>query len=72
MFPIEAIFITVVLGALAPALYRLRLIPENPHLRLKWWHYVLVGVLTLVSVGLVLFYIYFLKDFISAHNIKLF
>lgn len=72
MFPIEAIFVTVVLGALAPALYRLRLIGENPHLKLKWWHYVLVAVLTLLSVGLVVFYIYFLKDFISAHNIKLF
>ena len=72
MFPIEAIFITVVLGALAPALFRLRLIPENPHLKLKWQHYALVAGLTLLSIGVVLFYVYFLKDFISAHNIKLF
>lgn len=72
MFPIEAIFVTVALGALAPALHRLRLIGENPHLKLTWRHYVLVGVLTLLSIGLVLFYIYFLKDFIAAHNIKLF
>lgn len=72
MFPIEAIFITVIFGALAPALFRLRLIPENPHLKLKWWHYVLVVFLTLLSIGLIFFYIYFLKDFISAHNIKLF
>ena len=36
MFPIEAIFITVVLGALAPALYRLRLIGENPYLKLNY------------------------------------
>lgn len=72
MFPIEAIFISVVLGALSPALYRLRLLSEQPNLKLKAKHYVLVAVLTLISIGLVLFYIYFLKDFVAAHNIKLF
>lgn len=72
MFPIEAIFITVVLGALSPALYRLRLIPESTRLKLKWQHYLLVVALTALSVGLVLFYLYFLKDFVAAHNIKLF
>ena len=72
MFPIEAIFISVVLGALSPALYRLRLLSEQPNLKLKAKHYILVAVLTLVSIGLVLFYIYFLKDFVAAHNIKLF
>lgn len=72
MFPIEAIVITIVLGALAPALYRLRMLASKPDLTLKWWHYVLVAVLTLLSVGLIVFYVYFLKDFISAHNIKLF
>ena len=72
MFPIEAIIITLVLGAVSPALYRLRLIAEKPNLKLTAKHYVLVGVLTLLSVALVLFYIYFLKDFIAAHNIKLF
>lgn len=72
MFPIEAIVITIVLGALAPALYRLRMLADKPDLTLKWWHYLLVAALTLLSVGLIVFYIYFLKDFISAHNIKLF
>ena len=71
MFPIEAIFISVVLGALSPALYRLRLLSEQPNLKLKAKHYILVAVLTLVSIGLVLFYLYFLKDFVAAHNIKL-
>ena len=71
MFPIEAIFISVVLGALSPALYRLRLIAEKPHLKLTAKHYLLVAVLTALSVGLVLFYLYFLKDFVAAHNIKL-
>ena len=72
MFPIEAILIAVTLGALSPALYRLRLTPDKPNLKLRWWHYVLVAALTAVSIGLVLFYVYFLKDFIAAHNIKLF
>ena len=72
MFPIEAIFISVVLGALSPALYRLRLIAEKPHLKLTAKHYLLVAALTALSIGLVLFYLYFLKDFVAAHNIKLF
>ncbi|MBQ4333559.1 MAG: folate family ECF transporter S component [Clostridia bacterium] len=72
MFPVEAILIAVVLGALSPALYRLRLLPEKPILKLKPAHYVLVGVLTALSVGLVLFYVFFLKGFVADHNIKLF
>ena len=72
MFPIEAIFISVVLGALSPALYRLRMLTEKPDLKLTVKHYLLVAALTLASVGLVLFYLYFLKDFVAAHNIKLF
>ncbi len=71
MFPIEAILIAVVLGALSPALYRLRMLPEKPNLKLKWWHYLLVAALTLLAVGLVLFYVYFLKDYVKAHNFKL-
>lgn len=70
MFPIEAILITVVLGALSPALYRLRLLPEKPNLRLVWWHYLLLAVLTLVAIGLVIFYVVFLKDYVKAHNLK--
>ena len=72
MFPLEAILIAVVMGALSPALYRLRLLGEKPDLKLRPRHYVLVAVLTALSVGLVLFYIFFLKDFVAAHNIKLF
>ena len=71
MFPIEAILITVVLGALSPALYRLRLLPDKPNLQLKARHYILLAVLTLVAVGLVVFYVTFLKDFVKEHNFKL-
>ncbi|MBQ8684065.1 MAG: folate family ECF transporter S component [Clostridia bacterium] len=72
MFPIEAILIAVVLGAVSPALYSLRLLPEKPDLKLRPRHYVAVALLTLLAVGLVLFYIFFLKDFVKTHNIKLF
>lgn len=72
LFPIEAIVITLLLGAVSPALYRLRLIADKPNLKLRWWHYVLVSVLTLLSIGLVIFYYAFLKDFLSAHNVKWF
>lgn len=72
MFPLEAILIAIVLGAASPALYSLKLLPEKPDMKLRPRHYVLVGVLTLAAVGLVLFYVFFLKDWISAHNIKLF
>ena len=71
MFPIEAILIAVVLGALSPALYRLRLMPEKPDLKLKVRHYILLAVLTLVAIGLVIFYVTFLKDFVKEHNFKL-
>ena len=71
MFPIEAILMTVILGALSPALFRLRLLPNKGNLRLKAQHYILLGVLTLLAVGLVVFYVTFLKDYVKAHNFKL-
>ncbi len=71
MFPIEAILIAVVLGALSPALYRLRLLPEKPNLRLKAGHYILLAALTLLAVALVVFYVIYLKDFVKEHNFKL-
>ncbi len=70
LFPIEAILIAVVLGAVSPALYRLRLLPEKPDMQLRPRHYVVIAALTLLAVGLVLFYVFFLKDFVKAHNIK--
>ncbi len=72
VFPLEAIVIAVVLGALSPALYSLRLLPEKPQLKLRKRDYVLVALLTLLAIGLVLFYIFFLKDWVKDHNIKLF
>ena len=71
MFPIEAIFIAAVIGALTPALGRLRMLPKQEEMKLEFRHYVLLTVLTLLSVGLIAFYVYFLKDFVSANNFKL-
>ena len=34
-------------------------------------HIIILVLTTIVSVGLVLFYIFYLKDYISAHNVKL-
>ncbi len=72
MFPLEAMLLIVVLGAATPALHSLKLIGHGERLRPQTKHYVLIGALTLLSIGLVLFYIFFLKDWLSAHNIKLF
>lgn len=72
MFPLEAILIGVVLGAVSPALYTLKLLPAKPELKLQKKHYILIALLTLLSIGLVLFYVFFLKDWVKEHNIKLF
>jgi len=72
LFPLEAVLITLILGALTPAFRSLRLLPRDQEkLKLEKKHILLIVALTLVSVGLILFYVFFLKDFISAHNIKL-
>ncbi len=71
IFPIEAIVIAVVLGAVSPALYSLRLLPEKPQLKLRKRDYVLVALLMLLAIALVVFYIFFLKDWVKAHNITL-
>ena len=73
LFPIESVLIVIILGAFIPVLKKLHAVPASQNeLILKRKHIVLVSITTALSVGLVLFYIFFLKDFISAHNIKLF
>lgn len=73
LFPLEAVLITLLLGALSPALRSLHLLPKGDNdLRIRPRHIVLVAILFAAAVGLVLLYVFFLKDVISAHNIKLF
>ena len=71
LFPLESVLIVMVLGAFIPALRRLRIVPaEQGKLVLKTEHIAITIALTLASVALVLAYVFFLKDFLSAHNIK--
>ena len=73
LFPLEAVLITLILGALTPAFSSLHLLPQTQEkLKIEKKHVLLIALLTAISVGLVLFYVFFFKDFLSAHNIKLF
>ena len=74
MFPLEATIIVVVLSSTIPILTKLKLIeaeycfvykPSTKKLVLE------VVLFTALSVALILFYIFFLKDFIAELNIKL-
>ena len=72
-FPIEAILIVVVLGAFIPILKKFKAVPATQdELIINKRHIVAVVIATLLSVGFILLYIFFMKDFISAHNFKLF
>lgn len=71
MFPLEAIFIVLFINAALPALRSLKLVNNTQRLSVTMRHIVLIVALLLISLALVLFYIFFLKDFLSAHNIKL-
>ena len=73
LFPVEAVLITVILSAFLPALRAMHLVPATQkRVTLTGKHILPVVALSLLSVGLVLFYVFFLKDFVSSHNIKLF
>lgn len=71
LFPLEGALIFAVLQAVLPALKPLGL-TDKIYFKQKITakHIVLMVVLTLLSIGLVLFYYLFLKEFISAHNFK--
>lgn len=72
LFPLEAVLITIIIGALTPALRSLRLLPRTQEkITFRAADIITVAILLVVSVGLILFYIFFLKDFLSAHNITL-
>ena len=73
LFPLEAALIGLLFEALTPLLARLELIspaaiPEGLDKK-KMLRGTVVALLA--SIALILLYIFFLKDFLSAHNIKL-
>lgn len=72
LFPLESVLIAIVMGALLPSLSRMHLLSEIPDLKLKKRHYVAIIALTLFAVGLVLLYVFFLKDFVKSLNINFF
>lgn len=72
LFPLESVLIMLLLGAMIAPLKSMRLLPANQEkLAIRKRDIVTVAALLLVSVGLVLLYIFVLKDFIAEHNIKL-
>ena len=73
MFPAESILIVLILGSFIPALKSLRLVsPSQGDLVFEKKHILIVTVTAILSVALVLFYIFFLKDYLSSNNITLF
>ena len=72
LFPAESVLIVLILGAFIPALKSLKLISASQgDLIFEKKHIILVVIAAVLSVALVLFYIFFFKDYISANNIKL-
>lgn len=72
LFPVESVLIVMILGAFLPALKSMKLIPASQgELILEKKHIAMVIVTAAISVGLLLFYIFYLKDYVSANNIKL-
>ena len=70
LFPIESVLIALLLGAALPVLRAHGLVQGQTALRPRRRDLFLAGGLFLLSVGLVLFYIFFLKGFLATHNIK--
>ncbi len=72
LFPLEATLIVLILTALLPALKVAQVVPKDQEaLKLRKADIILIALLLLLSVALILFYMFFLKDWVSAHNIKL-
>lgn len=71
MFPLEGILICFVLNAFLPALKQFRLVTaEQCGLKPTKRDFFLVGGLLLLSVAIVLLYVFFLKGWLAAHNVK--
>lgn len=73
MFPLEATIIVIVLSAVLPILTKLKLIearycfvdkPSNKRLTLE------IGLFTVLSVAIILLYVFVLKDFVAGLDIK--
>lgn len=72
MFPFEGLLIAIIIRALIPALQNLKIIRNDIEIKkLKKSDIILCIALLILSVMIILLYIFVLKDFISKNNIKL-
>ena len=75
MFPLEATIIVIVMSGALPTLSRLKLVDkelcfiEKPSDKRLWTQ---IALYTALSIGLILLYVFFLKDFVASLGIKLF
>ena len=73
LFPLEGILICLIFSLFIPALKRLGIIGQDQKaLTLCKKDVILTVALTLAAIGLILFYVFFFKDFMSEHNFKFF
>lgn len=70
LFPVEAVLIALVFRATIPMLRAQKLLRGDSPLCPTRRDYWLTAMFFLLSVGLVALYVFFLKDFIAAHNIR--
>ena len=71
LFPLEGVLIALIINAFIPALKRFRFVDEQQMgIRLRKKDVLLVILLTAIAVGLVLLYVFVLKDFLQANNWK--
>ena len=71
LFPVEAMLITLLLHALLPALRQCGFSYVRAiDLKLERKHYLMIAALLLISVAIVLVYVFWGADFIKANNIK--
>lgn len=71
MFPLESVLIVLILNTFLPVLRRFGCDVGKGDLKFSKGNILLVAGLTVVSVALVLFYVFYLRDVLAANNIKL-
>lgn len=75
LFPLESVLILIILSAAMPALRSAGLVKHNYSVidtSNKFKLIIIPLIFLLIAVGIIFFYIFFLKDFVASHNIKLF
>lgn len=75
LFPFESVLIAIIISAAMPALKSAGLIKHN-YCRIDTSNKLRLTIITLlyllISIAIILFYVFFLKDFVASHNKKFF